>query len=92
RFIDCENRTIVSENVVDRYAAPSYVWGAHDSHHSDRTPFNYGNLLPSNLPTVIEDSTFAAGKLGYIYLWVDRYCVNQDNLEDKHHQISTWRR
>ncbi|KUJ09378.1 HET-domain-containing protein, partial [Mollisia scopiformis] len=40
------------------------------------------------LPEVIEDSIFVTSSLGIQYLWVDRYCINQQDAADKHEQIS----
>ncbi|OJJ38775.1 hypothetical protein ASPWEDRAFT_104217 [Aspergillus wentii DTO 134E9] len=34
-------------------------------------------------PTTIQDAMTACGKLGIRYLWIDRLCIIQDNLEEK---------
>ncbi|CAI9627456.1 unnamed protein product [Alternaria burnsii] len=65
-----------------QYVALSYVWGGL-VFKTDST----SGLLPSMLPCTIEDSIKATLLLGYRYLWVDAFCINQDDAEDKHHQI-----
>lgn len=36
---------------------------------------------------VVQDAIIATQRLGWRYLWVDRYCIDQDDDEDKHDQI-----
>ncbi|KAH0430624.1 hypothetical protein CcaCcLH18_07659 [Colletotrichum camelliae] len=43
--------------------------------------------LPLDVPTVISDAMLVTSSLGFSYLWVDRYCIDQRN-SDKHKQIS----
>ncbi|EGO58568.1 hypothetical protein NEUTE1DRAFT_38422 [Neurospora tetrasperma FGSC 2508] len=43
--------------------------------------------LPSKLPPLIEDTITAVIKLGFRYLWIDRYCIPQGDQEAKHTQI-----
>ena len=38
-------------------------------------------------PKVIKDAFLVTKKLGYRYLWVDRYCIVQDDAQEKHQQI-----
>lgn len=65
--------------------ALSYVWGADSA--AEQCP---EGSLPSPLPRVIEDGLTVALKLGggFHYIWVDRYCIDQENEEEKHTQIS----
>lgn len=42
--------------------------------------------LPTNLPLTIADITVTKA-LGLRYLWVDQYCINQQDKEDKRRQI-----
>lgn len=81
RLIDCESRNVIS--AADKpyeYAALSYVWGdtPHDATATDGC-IEY-------LPATIEDAILVALKFGLNYLWVDRYCIDQ-NSESKHDQI-----
>ncbi|KAH6676945.1 heterokaryon incompatibility protein-domain-containing protein, partial [Plectosphaerella plurivora] len=43
--------------------------------------------LPKNVPAVISDAMLVTISMGYSYLWVDRYCIDQNSLT-KHTQIS----
>jgi hypothetical protein len=37
------------------------------------------DTLPKTLPKLIEDAIMVALRLGYRYLWIDRYCIPQDD-------------
>lgn len=56
----------------ESYVALSYVWGP-----------------PSgDWPQTILDALEVTKRLGEQYRWVDRLCINQTNLEEKHFLIS----
>ncbi|KAF3003109.1 hypothetical protein E8E13_008214 [Curvularia kusanoi] len=81
RVIDCHASRDARERleIVDAppgcvYFALSYVWGP-----VAKPPFP--------LPQTIKDSITTVLLLGYSYLWVDRYCIDQQDAEDKHEQI-----
>jgi len=38
--------------------------------------------MPRQLPNTIEDAISVTQQLGFRYLWIDRYCINQ---QDKTH-------
>ncbi|KAK9799987.1 putative Heterokaryon incompatibility protein-domain-containing protein [Seiridium cardinale] len=46
------------------------------------------NELPDILPLTIRDAIQVTKSLGYRYLWVDKYCIDQDNEEEKKEQCS----
>ena len=56
-----------------KYAALSYVWGDVAESLSERP-----KKLPKTIPLVVRDALKVARELGIPYLWVDRYCVDQD--------------
>ncbi|KAK0750249.1 heterokaryon incompatibility, partial [Schizothecium vesticola] len=65
------------------YAALSYVWGA-----ATETPIIFsGSRLPADIPLVVADAISVCLQLGLQYLWVDRYCILQDDAETKDAQI-----
>lgn len=76
-----------------RYIALSYVWGHVDS--SKLTKINMASLqvpgaLEQNeitIPRTISDTMELTRHLGYDYLWVDLFCIVQDDLAVKHGQI-----
>jgi hypothetical protein len=90
KVIDCASRKIMRANpeLPERdYVALSYVWG--DAHLIGAEGHSVidDNNLPSPLPNVIEDAIIATQKMGFQYLWVDRYCIDQSNMNEKNSQI-----
>lgn len=83
KLIDCERRQIVPALTTYEYCALSYVWGTKRS-GNDRCVHD---RLPTNLPQTIEDAIKVTKELGLRYLWIDRYCINQDNDAEKQIQI-----
>jgi hypothetical protein len=87
RLIDCQTRKVITALPNTKYAALSYVWGAPPPTHLSDT---IGQRLWSDLhgcPKVISDSLQVALDLNIQYLWVDRYCINQYDDQDKSIQI-----
>jgi len=78
RLIDCKTRVVVKASVSRAFVALSYVWGV------PGTPL--ANSLP--WPRVVEDAITVTERLGHRYLWVDRYCIDQDDAQEKHQQIA----
>ncbi|KAH6665441.1 heterokaryon incompatibility protein-domain-containing protein [Halenospora varia] len=97
RLIDVERQCIVPAPLDTSYVALSYVWGS----------FPQTRLMSSNVAQMLEDEGFRKHKinvsktiadsmalcqqLGYRYLWVDAYCILQDNSHDKVLQLNTMR-
>jgi hypothetical protein len=63
------------------YLALSYVWGSQKAR-----AVHTGEKL-SSLPQTIEDAIIVTLKLGFQYLWVDMYCIKQDNQNHVGDQI-----
>jgi hypothetical protein len=74
--IACTTRHIVSAPANCRYAALSYVWGkvAETSEHIQ-------GRLPDPAPLTIEDALACTQALELDFLWVDRYCIKQDDTK-----------
>ncbi|KAK3490276.1 heterokaryon incompatibility protein-domain-containing protein [Neurospora hispaniola] len=94
RCIDCHTREIVEIQTSDRYFALSYVWGEQPSPGSGCTSgaretasVRGARQLPNVIPKVIEDAMIVVANLGDRYLWVDQYCIDQNDEDDKHAQI-----
>ena len=83
KLIDCEQRRIVPALPTYEYSALSYVWGTSRS-GDDRCVYNE---LPATLPRTIEDALKVSKSLGLRYIWIDRYCIDQDNDLEK--QVQT---
>ncbi|KAK6084568.1 cytidine deaminase-like protein [Seiridium cupressi] len=90
QLIDCAKRRIVEARASDQYCALSYAWGSREERTRQQSISETGEklLLASKLPQSLEDAIEVTKKLGFQYLWIDQYCIDQDDLEQKHHQIS----
>lgn len=95
-LIDVQECCVVPARPEHRYVALSYVWGQAPS--SDMTKDNIqelqkpGSLSPLNnalvIPKTIKHALGLVPQLLERYLWVDRFCICQDDPESKHGQIS----
>ncbi|CAG8960339.1 hypothetical protein HYFRA_00012413 [Hymenoscyphus fraxineus] len=81
RLIDCETSGIVSAPKDVPYAALSYIWGKSNNGSTKDSE------LPTDIPLTIKDAIEVTMKLGLRYLWVDKYCILQDDEDDRKHQI-----
>ncbi|KAL5406138.1 hypothetical protein PMIN06_011729 [Paraphaeosphaeria minitans] len=77
RLIDCSTGNVVTANKDEPYVALSYVWGEEKA--SAREIHAY--------PKTIRDAIIATKKLGYRRLWVDKYCIDQNDNNDLHYQF-----
>ncbi|OBT40046.1 hypothetical protein VE00_09301 [Pseudogymnoascus sp. WSF 3629] len=82
--IDCHTREIVPVQARCEYFTLSYIWGA--ATVAPESPS--GGSLPSRLPTTVEDAITVVKQLGYRYLWVDRYCLDQSNKAEFQTQLN----
>jgi len=82
RAIDCVCHKVVWLPDGAPYLTLSYTWGP-----SARRQF-FPGILPEALPSLIEDSMTTTVALGYRYLWIDYYCIDQRNREEVNNQIS----
>ncbi|RYC54011.1 hypothetical protein CHU98_g12196 [Xylaria longipes] len=88
QLIDCDTRTIRPAAEGDQYVALSYLWGKSDTHSDHGMQHASGfRELPVTLPQVIDDAISVTMALGYHYLWVDKFCIDQDDWNIKHDQI-----
>ncbi|KAH7139241.1 heterokaryon incompatibility protein-domain-containing protein [Dendryphion nanum] len=85
RMIDCTSRAIVDAPRECRYAALSYLWGKSNVASAP----SIAGYLPTPAPQVIEDAIAVLRELGLSYLWVDRYCIDQNNPDTKHAQLQS---
>jgi hypothetical protein len=80
KTIDCDTRLLVKHTSRECCVALSYVWGS-APHVSTRS-------VPNPAARVIDDAITVTKKLGYQYLWVDRYCISQTDALENQEQIS----
>ncbi|KAF1362736.1 HET-domain-containing protein, partial [Lizonia empirigonia] len=82
RVIDCVQRAIVQAPSKCCFVALSYVWG-----QVTQPTLNF--LEPwKDVPKTIQQAIDLVLDLGYRFLWVDRYCIDQTDSHQKHQQIS----
>lgn len=90
-FINCKTQSLVSGSDLPHaaeYVALSYVWGIKTpAKAGPDTNIKPGDALPENTPAVIGDAIKVTLALGFQYLWVDKYCIDQKNQATKHKQI-----
>lgn len=84
KIINCESRQIALSSDDRPYIALSYVWGAENASFTSTK----SKHLPEICDKVVEDAIEVVKRLGYLYLWVDKYCIDQNDAADKHHQIA----
>jgi len=87
-LIDCQSGRLSVHDAQKprRYVALSYVWGREPISEAERREIMAGRL-PARVPNLVRDAMFATLSLGYNFLWVDRYCIPQENSEQANHQI-----
>lgn len=83
-LIDCTTGNIVKGYLSDQFLALSYVWGPQNA----QSKFDFVDFSSlRNAPLTIQDAVTAVLKLGRRYLWVDRYCINQQNKSERNMMI-----
>jgi hypothetical protein len=101
RVIDCQQRAIIPQPEGAPYIALSYVWGkvaANPLEFNQAQAFGEDEISTDDrrvqnsdshhpLPRFILDSMKVTLDLGYRYLWINRYYINQSNSLEKHAQI-----
>ncbi|CAG8956836.1 hypothetical protein HYFRA_00011225 [Hymenoscyphus fraxineus] len=83
-LIDCKTRKIVKAPDNCRYVALSYVWG---NSGVVPEPTLHGGKLPIHMPNTLEDALRVVLELNLMYLWIDKYCIDQLKDSEKQHQI-----
>jgi hypothetical protein len=79
QLIDCTTRKISMAPEGFQYVALSYVWGQPQAEDVGQASLytQADDFLPLDLPQTIQDAIIVTLKLGYQYLWIDKYCINQ---------------
>lgn len=87
--IDCESREIIKAPSA-KYVALSYVWGQQKQKEGELEEIEGRLYLKRPLEKTIEDALSVTKQLSLRYLWVDRYCIPQNDLKyqiSKMHEI-----
>ncbi|KAK3500341.1 heterokaryon incompatibility protein-domain-containing protein [Neurospora hispaniola] len=90
-LIDCESETIIlaAERCSPKYVTLSYVWGASITSPPVLDANTSLPVLPNSNQRlkVVNDAMETVRRIGYRYLWVDRYCIPQSDHDAKSIQI-----
>jgi hypothetical protein len=82
RVIDCYDQVIVPFTIGNGdYIALSYVWGISNAREIGPS-FELGDR-----PKLVQDAMLMVRRLGFRYLWVDRYCIPQNDEKMRQVQI-----
>lgn len=78
-------RVVENRSVPGRYVCFSYRWGPETKRHS-LTRANYAhykdNVPEASVYPLVKDAVTAAFRLGFVYMWIDAYCIIQDDEKD----------
>jgi hypothetical protein len=71
------------------YAALSYCWGGSQPITTTNDSYQRHSLIIDKqaLPASLRDAVLVAEKIGIRYLWIDAFCIIQDDQEDKNWEI-----
>lgn len=92
-LIDVKRKCLVDMPLNTIYLALSYVWGAPQSSQNvkrrQKDLYNWGSISADDeaIPRTIQDAILLTANLGERYLWVDSFCICQDETENKMKQI-----
>ena len=87
QVIDCREKGVIPMPKNIRYVTLSYVWGQTSNVDPTLAP---RTSLPPQLPRTIEDTILVTQRLGFRYLWVDRYCIPQHDWLALTKVLLTW--
>ncbi|RBR03771.1 uncharacterized protein FIESC28_11693 [Fusarium coffeatum] len=85
---------INEKDLCGSYIALSYCWGPNPQHGglTELKQTNQSKLMEEikmeHLEQTIQDAVVVTRQLGFEYLWVDRFCICQDDREDKHREFA----
>lgn len=88
-LIDTSLACLVQVGPGTKYVALSYVWGSSTCGQAQTRRDNIqqlqqnGSLLGGDIPQTIRDVILVLQKLEQRYLWIDRFCIVQDDEEGK---------
>jgi hypothetical protein len=69
-----------------RWLALSYVWGV-NLQTGDHAGYREGSSISLDIPGTVKDAISVTLQLGYRYLWVDEYCIDQNDDNHRNDQI-----
>lgn len=84
RLIDCYSKRIVVAG-TQKYVTLSYAWG---NAMIEYDSVDLEGMLPESMPATVTDAIHATKRLGFQYLWVDKYCIDQKDGPGRLRQIN----
>lgn len=89
KVINCHSGDVVPLEFENTYLALSYVWGDQELQkgYEDTAVGSY-NKPKTRFPPTISDAIELTKALGYTYLWVDRYCIVGEDIQERRLQIA----
>lgn len=85
-LIDCENMVVVKAEQEMRWLALSYVWGE-NLRAEGHAGYREGSSISLDIPGTVRDAISVTLQLGHRYLWVDEFCIDQNDPNHRHDQI-----
>jgi Heterokaryon incompatibility protein (HET) len=85
-LIDCENMVIVKAAQGMRWLALSYVWGVNFPTEA-HAGYREGSSISLDIHGTVRDAISVTLQLGHRYLWVDEYCIDQNDDNHRNDQI-----
>jgi hypothetical protein len=85
-LIDCKEMAIVKATQEMQWLALSYVWGVNPQ-TEDHGGYREGSSISPDVPGTVRDAISVTLQLGYRYLWVDEYCIDQKDDNHRNNQI-----
>lgn len=86
-LLDCLTGEVLRRESREKYLALSYVWGPPPSQASPQAgtveKWPRGSFDIDKAPLTVQDAVRVVKELGMKYLWVDKYCINQNADEEK---------
>jgi hypothetical protein len=95
-LLDLQLQCLVRSTIDADYVALSYVWGPAEAKFECRTHNLERFMQPGSMqdrhffkvPALIHSAIEFTQNVGKRYLWIDRYCIIQDNGRHKHELIA----
>lgn len=94
RFINLQHSRLQDfhTHTLPKYAALSYVWGGRQDQMlrcaNKAQLYRVGGFIQDALPATISAAIYITRSIGLKYLWIDSWCIVQDDPADKDNQIS----
>jgi hypothetical protein len=83
-LIDCIQGRVIKCSPNEEYLTLSYVWGKQQFHFENDSLHSFSLYIA---PLTVRDAVHVVKSLRRKYLWLDRYCIDQNNAAEKEMMI-----